>query len=42
MVEKKVHSTAIDLETHRVYAPEQEADGKAVARMVVYEAVVNP
>ena len=26
---------------HAVYAPEQEADGKAVARMVVYEAVTN-
>jgi YVTN family beta-propeller protein len=40
-VQKKVHSLAVDLETHRVYAPEQEADGKAVARMVVYEAVVS-
>jgi YVTN family beta-propeller protein len=40
-VQKKVHSLAVDIETHRVYAPEQEADGKAVARMVVYEAVVR-
>jgi YVTN family beta-propeller protein len=40
-VQKKVHSLAVDQETHRVYAPEQEADGKAVARMVVYEPVVN-
>src|SRR5207249_2275882 len=40
-VQKKVHSLAVDPETHRVYAPEQEADGKAVARMVVYEAVIN-
>ena len=40
-VQKKVHSLAVDSETHRVYAPEQEADGKAVARMVVYEPVVN-
>jgi hypothetical protein len=31
----------VDPETHRVYAPEQEADGKAVARMIVYEAVIN-
>jgi YVTN family beta-propeller protein len=38
-VQKKVHSLAVDLETHRVYAPEQEADGKPVARMAVYEAV---
>jgi len=40
-VQKKVHSLAVDLETHRVYAPEQEADGKAVARMVIYEATGN-
>ena len=40
-VQKKVHSLAVDPETHRVYAPEQEEDGKAVARMVVYEAVVR-
>jgi hypothetical protein len=32
----------VDADTHRVYAPEQEADGKAEARMVVYDAVVNP
>jgi len=38
-VQKKVHSIAVDLATHRVYAPEQEADGKPAARMVVYEAV---
>ena len=40
-VQKKVHSLAVDLNTHRVYAPEQEEDGKAVARMVVYEAVAR-
>jgi DNA-binding beta-propeller fold protein YncE len=40
-VQKKVHSLAVDPETHRVYAPEQEADGKAVARMAVYEAIVR-
>jgi len=38
-VQHAVHSLAIDPVTHRVYAPEQEEDGKAVARMVVYEAV---
>jgi DNA-binding beta-propeller fold protein YncE len=41
-VQKKVHSLAVDPETHRVYAPEQEEDGKPVARMVVYEAVTSP
>jgi Uncharacterized conserved protein len=38
-VEKMVHSLAVDLATHRVYAPEQEEQGQPVARMVVYEAV---
>ena len=37
-----VHTLAVDPETHRVYTPEQEADGKAVARMVVYDAVTKP
>jgi DNA-binding beta-propeller fold protein YncE len=40
-VQKRVHSLAVDPQTHRVYAPEQEEDGKPVARMVVYEAIVN-
>ncbi len=38
-VPKKVHSRAADEQTHRVYAPEQEEDGRPVARMVVYEAM---
>src|SRR5690242_6952155 len=38
-VQHAVHSLAVDAVTHRVYAPEQEEDGKAVARMVVYEAL---
>ena len=36
---KAVHSLPLDVKTHRVYAPEEEEDGKPVARMVVYEAV---
>jgi DNA-binding beta-propeller fold protein YncE len=40
-VQKKVHSLAVDAETHRVYAPEQEEGGKPVARMAVYEAVLR-
>jgi YVTN family beta-propeller protein len=40
-VQKKVHSLAVDPETHRVYTPEQEENGKPVARMVVYEAVTS-
>ena len=37
-VQKKVHSIAIDPGTHRVYAPEEQEDGKPVARMIVFEA----
>lgn len=38
-VQKMVHSLAVDVSSHRVYAPEQEEDGRPVARMIVYEAV---
>ncbi|MEI7527183.1 MAG: hypothetical protein WCJ95_22725, partial [Mariniphaga sp.] len=38
-VQKKVHSLAVDLVTHRVYAPEQEEDGQPVSKMIVYEAI---
>jgi hypothetical protein len=27
----------VDERTHRMYAPEEEEDGKPVARMIVYE-----
>jgi DNA-binding beta-propeller fold protein YncE len=37
-----VHTLAVDPETYRVYTPEQEVDGKPVARMVVYDAVTRP
>jgi len=40
-VQKRVHSLAVDPETHRVYAPEQEENGQPVARMIVYEPIVN-
>src|SRR5467141_1747195 len=40
-VQHAVHKVAVDLKTHRLYTPEQEEDGKPVARMVVYEAVTN-
>ncbi|HEY1528313.1 MAG TPA: hypothetical protein VGH51_18965 [Candidatus Angelobacter sp.] len=33
----KVHSLAVDERTHRVYVPEEEENGKPVARMIVYE-----
>ena len=41
-VQHAVHNLAIDPQTHRVYTPEQEEDGKPVARMVVYDAVTGP
>jgi DNA-binding beta-propeller fold protein YncE len=40
-VHHAVHTLAVDLETHRLYTPEQEENGKPVARMVVYEAVTG-
>jgi YVTN family beta-propeller protein len=41
-VQHAVHSLAVDSETHRVYTPEQEENGKPAARMIVYEAVTEP
>lgn len=38
-VQHAVHSLAVDPATHRVYTPEQEENGKPVARVIVYEAV---
>jgi YVTN family beta-propeller protein len=40
-VQHAVHSLAVDPETHRVYTPEQEEEGKPAAKMVVYEAVIS-
>jgi hypothetical protein len=34
-------SLAVDKDTHRVYTPEQEVDGRPAARMRVYEAVTG-
>ena len=38
-VQKKVHSLAVDVNTHRVYAPEQEEAGRPVSRMLIFDAV---
>lgn len=38
-VQYKVHSLAVDPTTHRVYAPEQQENGKPVSRMVIYQAL---
>jgi len=40
-VQKLVHSLAVDRATHRVYAPEQQDNGRPVARMIVYEAITG-
>jgi hypothetical protein len=40
-VQHAVHSLVVDLSTHRLYTPEQEEDGKPVARMVVYQPVTS-
>jgi DNA-binding beta-propeller fold protein YncE len=41
-VQHAVHSLAVEPDTHRVYVPEQEVDGKPAARMSVYEAIAGP
>jgi hypothetical protein len=38
-VQHAVHSLAVDPDTHGVYTPEQEENGRPVARMIVYAAV---
>lgn len=38
-VQQKVHSLAVDLQTHRLYAPEEWDDGKPASRLSVYEPV---
>jgi hypothetical protein len=38
-VQRMVHSLAVDTATHRLYAPEQQENGRPVARMIVYEAI---
>lgn len=40
-VQRKVHSLAVDVKTHRVYTPEEQEDGRPVSRMIVYDAVVK-
>lgn len=35
-VQKRVHSLAVDLKTHRVYVPEQEHNGAPAARITIY------
>jgi YVTN family beta-propeller protein len=40
-VQRRVHSLAVDVRTHRVYAPEQEEDGHGIARMLIFEATAD-
>jgi hypothetical protein len=32
-----VHSLAVDSKHHRLYAPEQEENGKPVSKMMIYD-----
>jgi hypothetical protein len=41
VVETKVHSLAVDVRTHRVYAPEEQEHGRSVAKVVVFDAMVE-
>ncbi|HET7209180.1 MAG TPA: hypothetical protein VFI95_21565 [Terriglobales bacterium] len=41
-VPRKVHSLAVDPQTHRVYTPQEWFEGRPAARMVVYDAVIKP
>ena len=36
-VQQRVHSLAVDTATHRIYAPEQQVDGKPAAQIAIYE-----
>jgi DNA-binding beta-propeller fold protein YncE len=36
-VQPKVHSLAVDSKHHRLYAPEQEENGKPVSKMMIYD-----
>ncbi|MHB8524671.1 MAG: YncE family protein [Candidatus Acidiferrales bacterium] len=38
-VQYAVHSLAVDKNTHRVYAPEQQENGRPAAKMIVYDAI---
>jgi len=40
-VEPKIHSLAVDPQTHRVYAPAEQEKGRPVAKMFVFEAVTH-
>jgi hypothetical protein len=40
-VEPKIDSLAVDPQTHRVYAPAEQEEGRPVAKMFVFEAVTN-
>jgi YVTN family beta-propeller protein len=40
-VEPKIHSLAVDLKTHRVYAPAEQEKGRPASKMFVFEAVTD-
>jgi DNA-binding beta-propeller fold protein YncE len=40
-VEPKIHSLAVDLRTHRVYAPAEQEKSRPASKMFVFEAVTD-
>ncbi len=40
-VEPKIHSLAVDLRTHRVYAPAEQEKSRTASKMFVFEAVTD-
>ena len=40
-VEPKIHSLAVDLRSHRVYAPAEQEKGRPTSKMFVFEAVTD-
>jgi DNA-binding beta-propeller fold protein YncE len=38
-LQPKVHSLAVDTETHRIYVPEQEENGKPASKLIVLDSV---
>lgn len=41
-VPRRVHSLAVDRETHRVYVPEEQVDGEPAARIAIYQPSQSP
>jgi DNA-binding beta-propeller fold protein YncE len=40
-VQPKIHSLAVDLKTHKVYAPAEQEDGKSTSKMFIFKPILN-